>query len=74
MSVGTARLLVDRGDPFAVADCRERGQVGLAEAYSGPEEWDVFGADCVVVPVHWDILGRPLVAEEGSRLAAVPVV
>lgn len=74
MSVGTARLLVDRGDPFAVAGCREHGQVGLAEAYFAPEEWVVFEAGCVVVPVHWDMLGRPLVAEEGSRLAAVPVV
>lgn len=74
MNVGTARLLVDRGDPFAVAGCREHGQAGLAEAYSGPEEWDVFEAGCVVVPVHWDTLDHPLVAEEGSRLAAVLVV
>ena len=68
------RLLVDRGDPFAVAGCREHGQVGLAEAYSGPEEWDAFAAGCVVAPVHWDILDRPLVAVEGSRLAAVLAV
>ena len=74
MSAGKARLLADRGDPFAVADCRERGQVELAEAYSGPEEWDAFEAGCVVVPVHWRILDPPLVAVEGSRLAAVLVV
>jgi len=74
MSVGTARLLVGRGDPFAVAGCREHGQVELAEAYSGPEEWDVSEAGCVVVLVHWGILDCPLVAVEGSRLAAVPVV
>ena len=74
MSVGTARLLVDRGDPFAVAGCREHGQVGLAEAYSGPEEWDVFEAGCAVAQVHWGILDRPLVAAEDSRLVAVLVV
>jgi hypothetical protein len=74
MSVGKVRLLEDRGDPFAVADCMERDRVGLAEAYSGPEEWDVFAAGCVVAPVHWNILGHPLVAVEGSRLAAVLAV
>ena len=74
MSVGKVRLLEDRGDPFAVADCRERGQVGLAEAYSGPEGWAVFVVGCVVAPVHWGILGHPLVAVEGSRLAAVLAV
>jgi len=74
MSAGKARLLADRGDPFAVAGCRERGQVGLAEAYSGLEEWDAFEADCVIAPVHWRILNPPLVAAEGSRLAAVLVV
>jgi hypothetical protein len=68
------RLLVDRGDPFAVAGCREHGQVGLAEAYFAPEEWVVFEAGCVVVPVHWGILDHPSVAVEGSRLAAVLVV
>jgi hypothetical protein len=74
MSVGKVRLLEDREDPFAVAGCRERGQVGLAEAYFGPEDWDVFAVGCVVAPVHWDILDRPLVAVEGSRLAAVLAV
>jgi len=74
MSVDKARLLVDHGDPFAVAGCRERGQVGLAEAYSGWAEWVAFAAGCAVVPVHWDIPDLPLVAVEGNRLAAVLVV
>jgi hypothetical protein len=74
MSVDKERLLVDRGDPFAVAGCRERGQVGLAEAYFGSAGWDASAAGCVFVPVHWDILDPPLVAVEGNRLVAVLVV
>ncbi len=35
-SVDKARLWWARGDPFAVAGCRERGQVGLAEACFWP--------------------------------------
>ena len=74
MSVGKVRPLADPGDPFAVAGCRERGQVGLAAACSGSAGSDVSAAGCVVVPVHWDILDPPLAAAEGNRLAAVLVV
>jgi hypothetical protein len=76
MSVDKVRQLAGHVDPCAVADCRERGQGGPAEACAGWEELDVVAAGCVTVLVlaHWHMPGSPLVAEEDNHLAVVLAV
>lgn len=73
MNADRAHLQVAHGDPFVVADRKERDRASLAEACAGSEELGAFAASFVAAPAHCYILDHPLGVEDNHLVVALAV-